>query len=303
MIPKVLVIMSTYNGERYLGEQIESILMQKDIEIELVIRDDGSTDGTVEIIEKYAKENENIAYEIGENIGAAQSFLSLLYNVDMNDSFNYIAFCDQDDIWESNKLSMAINKLNQFSIPALYYSALNTFNDITGQREKIVASHQYTLAESMIRSSFPGCTMVINRMGILLLHNVGKPRTVVMHDSFIYQVFCASNCKIVYDSNSYINYRIHGDNYSICERGFWNWYKHIKNIAKKQKGLRSAAARELYRLSPKFAAEKAIQIFKIFSEYQDNLIKHILVIQYLIKMRFNIKIKMEFIIAILCNIY
>ena len=75
---KVAVLMSTYNGETYLEEQINSILKQKNIDVELIIRDDGSTDNTVAIIEEYMDIYDNITFFKGNNKGYANSFLSLL---------------------------------------------------------------------------------------------------------------------------------------------------------------------------------------------------------------------------------
>ena len=75
---RVQVLMSTYNGERFLEEQIESLLSQSWKNLEILIRDDGSTDGTMEILERYCMRYSNIQVFAGENVGVAKSFFELL---------------------------------------------------------------------------------------------------------------------------------------------------------------------------------------------------------------------------------
>ena len=79
---KVQVLLSAYNGEKYIKKQIESILNQKEVEVSLLIRDDGSSDKTIEIIGKLADENSNITFYKGENLGPARSFMDLLNKSD-----------------------------------------------------------------------------------------------------------------------------------------------------------------------------------------------------------------------------
>lgn len=78
---RVAVIMSTYNGEKYISEQIDSILSQTGVEVELFIRDDGSKDNTVKIIEEYEQKHSNVHVDIGINLGFRQSFIQELLSV------------------------------------------------------------------------------------------------------------------------------------------------------------------------------------------------------------------------------
>lgn len=114
----VTVLMSTYNGEKYLKEQIDSILSQVDVDVRLVIRDDGSTDNTVGVIKEYSQRNSNVEFTVGKNIGYANSFLTL---IQMAGDSDYYAFSDQDDIWKKNKLSTAVDKIN--GIPYVVYAS------------------------------------------------------------------------------------------------------------------------------------------------------------------------------------
>ena len=114
----VAVVMSTYNGQRFLRKQIDSIMNQKRIAVSLYIRDDGSKDNTVSIIKKY-KEN-NIHLIKGQNVGVGNSFMNCLYSAPRN--FDYYCFADQDDIWDEDKISTAIDKIKDVMHPALYCS-------------------------------------------------------------------------------------------------------------------------------------------------------------------------------------
>ena len=98
---KVLVLMSTYNGEKYLREQIDSILGQRGVEVSLLVRDDGSTDATLTTLDEY-KESGRLDYYCGNNLGPARSFMHLLQNAPASD---FYAFSDQDDKWMDDKLS------------------------------------------------------------------------------------------------------------------------------------------------------------------------------------------------------
>ena len=101
---KVAILMSTYNGEKYLDEQIGSILAQEGVDVTLYIRDDGSSDRTAEIIKYYCKRYHNVSFTQGENLGVGNSFMQLVY--DAKDVYDYYAFADQDDIWLRDKLSV-----------------------------------------------------------------------------------------------------------------------------------------------------------------------------------------------------
>ena len=106
----ILVLMSTYNGEKYLKEQIDSILAQKNVEVTIQVRDDGSTDGTIRILEEYQKCGKLNWYS-STNMGPAKSFLDLVYNAPLK--YDYYAFCDQDDYWKEDKLYKAIETVSE----------------------------------------------------------------------------------------------------------------------------------------------------------------------------------------------
>ena len=123
----VCVLMSTYNGEKYIVEQIDSILQQENVNVNLLIRDDGSKDKTVEIIKQYLIDK-RVSFVSGDNIGYKKSFLWLMDNSPNSD---YYAFADQDDVWKKDKLFAAVTKLENEDIaePKLYTSALTRVDE------------------------------------------------------------------------------------------------------------------------------------------------------------------------------
>ena len=102
MEEKVLVLLSTYNGENYLPVQLRSVFCQTGVTVKVFARDDGSTDKSVSILKEWAG-NSCLEYTCGENIGAARSFMKLLADVNEEES-EWFAYCDQDDEWQEEKL-------------------------------------------------------------------------------------------------------------------------------------------------------------------------------------------------------
>lgn len=208
---KTTVLMSTYNGEKYLREQIDSVLAQKDIELALLIRDDGSSDKTVEIIEDYEKKDNRISHYVGENIGPGKSFFDLIKKAPESD---YYAFCDQDDVWDSNKLALAIDLLLPLdnSMPNLYYSNLRL---VDGNLAFIRNAHEKPIDEgkkysALARNVLTGCTAVFNKNAKDLLRD-HVPNVNILHDGWLYLI-CKLFGNVVYDFIPHISYRQHGHN-------------------------------------------------------------------------------------------
>jgi|APFre7841882724_1041349.scaffolds.fasta_scaffold08267_2 glycosyltransferase involved in cell wall biosynthesis len=121
---KVQIVMATYNGERYLGAQIESIIHQTHVDWHLLIRDDGSTDNTIDIIKQYAAQDSRISL-VSDNMGNL-GYIKNFYHLLSMTSEHYICICDQDDIWHSEKIATSLQKLKALEteqrIPALVHS-------------------------------------------------------------------------------------------------------------------------------------------------------------------------------------
>lgn len=201
------ILMSTYNGEKYLQEQIDSLLAQTYPNIEILIRDDGSKDATRKILQEYKEKNSCITVYEEENVGVTKSFFKLL----MYSDAEYIAFCDQDDIWLDNKIEKAIEKLKIVEEPALYCS-----NKVLVDAEgKIIVDNNFRklepgFANAVVESICTGCTAVMNRK---LADEIKRhiPENAMIHDWWCYLVASYVG-KVIFDENSYIWYRQHGNN-------------------------------------------------------------------------------------------
>ncbi|MBQ7634565.1 MAG: glycosyltransferase family 2 protein [Bacteroidaceae bacterium] len=205
----VNVLMSTYNGERYLHQQIESILRQEDVEVVLTVRDDGSTDKTRAILDEYSAQG-LLTWYSGKNLGPARSFLQLLHDAAPAD---FYAFADQDDVWKPEKLRMAVEQIKEFhGVPAMYFGQTCLTDEfLSPLPEQIPISPLLTYGESLVYQFVGGCTMVLNNS---LRDKVVKytPRHLYMHDVWIYCVCLAVGGRVVFDPHSYIYYRQHGHN-------------------------------------------------------------------------------------------
>ena len=117
LMRSVIVLLSTYNGERYLRQQIDSLLNQKNVSLRILARDDGSNDATMSILKEYADKHDIFSYYQGENCGPAKSFLDLISKAEKAD---YYALCDQDDIWEINHLEVLLSNIGDKSFLKYY---------------------------------------------------------------------------------------------------------------------------------------------------------------------------------------
>lgn len=161
-VPRVAVVMSTYNGADHVEEQIESVLAQ-DVDVSLYVRDDGSTDGTAGILERYAQAGK-LSYARGENVGVVASFLSALAMAPRD--IPYVALCDQDDVWREGKLRRAVELLDvkNGKIPQLYCSEYYFCDSQLNVQEK---SHLNCIgvgfATMLYETKVSGNTVVMNR--------------------------------------------------------------------------------------------------------------------------------------------
>lgn len=207
MTNNVLVMLSSYNGEQYIEEQIETILAQEDVVVSLLVRDDGSTDSTPKILERYKREGK-LEYYIGNNIGWRRSFMQLIQDAPDSD---YYAFADQDDHWLPSKLKMAVTCMKTMAKgPQLYNSNGNLWKDgkVVG---RVCESKPHINAYSrFINPLGQGSTQVFNRE-LLQIVRRKMPGIVVAHDAWLARLSILLGC-YYYDYNSYILYRQHENN-------------------------------------------------------------------------------------------
>lgn len=230
-VPKIQVLMSTYNGQKYIDEQISSIFNQSEVDVSLLVRDDGSKDGTKAILEAYQQQNK-LEWYTGENLRPARSFLHLLNHAGKAD---YYAFSDQDDYWMPDKLCSAIEKLNVAKDePALYFCQTQLADSSLNKIDTPRIHPLLTFGESLVYQFVGGCTMVMNHK----LRNIicrYSPVFIPMHDVWVYIVALAVGAKVFFDAEPHILYRQHGGN--VVGQGFdWRiaWKRRIKRIVQAQ---------------------------------------------------------------------
>lgn len=216
-MPNIAVVLSTYNGERHLAEQLESVLSQDTGRPFVLVRDDGSTDGTLALLEGYERAGK-IALLRGENLGVVGSFLDAIARVPSG--YDYIALCDQDDVWHPDKLSRALEVLGEgeSSVPRLY-CAEYVFCDADmkplgrSHLNRIGVSLPTMLYENMVS----GNTTVINRALADLIVRAGG-EGVYCHDWWIALVASALG-EIFFDDFACLEYRRTGSNASPTGSG------------------------------------------------------------------------------------
>lgn len=210
---KIIVLMSTYNGEKYLKDQLNSLVSQSLRPNKILIRDDGSTDSTLDIIKYYADNYDFIEYYQGENKGPAKSFWELINKSEESD---YYALCDQDDVWLKDKIESAITLLKKEnkSIPLLYCSKCiyvdEKLNRIDANISKLYSFNDF--AHALLYQTAPGCTMVFNNEARkqIVKYDINKEYCMI-HDSIIHKIVTMFG-KMIIDDTPHIFYRLHNNN-------------------------------------------------------------------------------------------
>lgn len=215
MYNEITVLMSSYNGEKYIEKQIDSILCQKGCHVKLIVRDDGSTDKTKEILHRLSDKG-IIEYYDGTNMGPALSFMEMIKNTPRS---QFYAFADQDDEWLPEKLIKGIEKITQYSTPALYCSNMRRVdNKMNIVSEKALPDKVSTDFESVMTVSgrLFGCTMVFNDKMVQFVKEREIPQHIIMHDLWLAMIASLHDA-LVYDNEAYINYRTHSESVTFSK--------------------------------------------------------------------------------------
>lgn len=269
----IAVILSTYNGEKYVREQIDSILAQTDVDLELFIRDDGSRDSTASILREYEDEFENVHVRKGDNLGFRQSFIQELLS---HKDFDYYAFSDQDDFWEKEKLRAACGSIQDTGNPqkpTVYYSNLNIADEnLNIYKCTELERRKHSLASVIMRRSIAGCTMVLNRaMWEKIAENQITDQMLRRgHDSFIISLCYSIGGHVLCDGNAYIRYRQHQDNTSGGMNGSVQRIKKEWNALTQKKGQESEMARAILNSWSGDIDTKARRTLNLVANYEND---------------------------------
>ena len=255
----VTIFMCTFNGERFLPAQLASLQWQTFTNWRLIVSDDGSTDGTLAILQTFQNAYPPGRIEIveGPRAGAPANFLFLASR--KNPVSDYYAFCDQDDVWEADKLSRAIAILEATprGVPAVYGSRTRLIdaNDNTIGLSPLF-SRRPTFRSALVQSIAGGNTMVFNRAARNLLAFCGADVTIPSHDWWLYQVTSACNGVVHYDPTPSVRYRQHGNNVIGSNMGLAARLRRVRMLGQgrfRQWSDQNVAA--LMRLRPRMTAE------------------------------------------------
>ncbi len=256
---KVLVLLSTYNGEKFVEQQYKSLVNQENVDVHILVRDDGSKDNTINLLKELG------AQDIieGANVGARDSFFELIEAAP--EEYDYYAFCDQDDFWHKDKLFCACEQLNKSlpEKPALYYCG----QVITDAELNPVYVHKMdktrTKYANCIFIQMAGCTAVFNKEMLMQLKK-GRPENIFGHDSWTYRLCAALDGDIYVDEEAHIDYRQHGNNVVGLSNSLKSKISRAKVYIYKHNC--SNYARELLRLYPNEISEKNKAFFQAVSD-------------------------------------
>lgn len=214
-IPAVAILLCTYNGQRYLSAQLESLAAQTHPHWHVWVSDDGSQDDTLSILAEYrAKWPEGcLSIVQGPGKGFVANFLSLACNPAIQ--ANYYAFCDQDDVWEAGKLQRSLEWLQDIpeGVPALYCSRTRLVDaDNNSIGFSPLFSKSPSFANALTQNVASGNTMVFNHVARQLLLQAGASADVVAHDWWLYMLVSGCAGKVFYDPYPSLRYRQHDAN-------------------------------------------------------------------------------------------
>ncbi|MGX7776514.1 glycosyltransferase family 2 protein [Streptococcus pluranimalium] len=271
---KVNIVMSTYNGEKYLADQIKSIQSQTFEDWQLLIRDDGSSDNTPSIIRDMAKKDDRIHFindGQNENYGVIKSF----YHLVKYDSADYYFFSDQDDVWLPEKIEVTLKRAQSETSakPLLVYTDLKVVTeDLEVLQESMIKSQSHhantELVQELTENTVTGGTMMINKA---LADKWQVYDNLLMHDWYL-ALLAASLGKLVYIDQATQLYRQHEANVL----GARTWSKRAKNWLKpntlisKYWWLIKSSQNQAEKLLAQEMSESSTQMVKAYVHLMDN---------------------------------
>lgn len=282
---KVVVLMSTWQGERFVEEQLRSILNQLPSGGRVIVRDDGSTDRVVARIESIG--DPRITLIRGENIGFSRSFFALLDAVP--DDADIVLLSDQDDVWLPCKVARAISRLAPLADrPALYCSRLRLVDEKLRPLGLSPAWRRPpSFRNALVENIAVGCTCAINRRGLNLVRQKGDLDLLRFHDWWLYLVISAFG-EVVLDPEPTILYRQHAANTVGAHQGWQRYFRSPRLLGKsnwvhamfgqienfRQLHAGKLASRDRHLLSRYFDPHQALSILRLLllpARFRQNL--------------------------------
>ena len=219
-LPKVAVLLATYNGMPWLPTQLASILDQRDVDVRIIVSDDGSVDETMATLESTAGRIGVLPRRDGEG-GAAQNFLYLIAAADIEPD-EYVAFCDQDDVWQPDKLARQVLLLNQHDADGASSSIEGLYPD--GSTALIRKDYPQRELDFICEAAGPGASYLLSPRAFAtvrrdLASGVVDQAKVGFHDWLVYALVRAHGMRWIIDHWPTMQYRQHGTNEMGANRG------------------------------------------------------------------------------------
>ena len=212
---KIAVLLAVYNGREWIDEQLQSILEQQNVELDIYISVDLSSDGSYDyLVDKYSRISNILILPYGKKFGSARrNFYRLVSDVKI-DKYSYISFSDQDDIWHKLKLSYAVDILKKPNIDAYSSNVVAFWDD--GKKCLIDKAQPQVEYDYLFEAAGPGCTYVFkNKLAVdfksFLLENT-VATSVELHDWLLYAFARVNGFSWYIDNNAYMQYRQHSNN-------------------------------------------------------------------------------------------
>lgn len=231
---KIAVLLSTFNGEKYLSQQLESLAKQTVSScVTVYIRDDGSKDKTFDIIDNWSKKIPIVLYK-AENKGPALSFWELLTNPEIQ--ADYYAFCDQDDVWDPDKLEFSIRELNDSTHLVLCNCRFTDKEGLCIQERMYEKAPIVSILRQFVCGMAQGCSMVFTDTlrKYFLEHPVN---CIPMHDTVVV-LHALGLGKVIWKEEPKFSYRLHDTNvvaknnksvWKKIKTTWWNWKNGSRN--------------------------------------------------------------------------
>ncbi|RYG92632.1 glycosyltransferase [Loktanella sp. IMCC34160] len=230
----IVILMATYDGAPHLAEQLNSIAAQTYENWSLLVGDDGSNDGTLDLLEAFGKRGHKLSVIKGPGEGSTANFMALLQAAAEQEKGGCIAFCDQDDVWLPDKLERAVERLRAVAqdVPALYCSRSWVTDAELGNCKLSVAwSRPLGFRNAIVQNVAAGNTIVLNPTGShLVLQESKVAGVVVVHDWWIYQIISGAGGRLIYDDLPTLLYRQHGRNVIGANTGLRARLKRIRML-------------------------------------------------------------------------
>lgn len=277
---RILVLLSTFNGAKFLCDQLDSLFAQENVDLTILVRDDGSTDGTNELLMKYYKLfPDKIIVRRAHNIGCTGSFFTLMKTAAKEyPDFDYYAFSDQDDVWLPDKLEAAAHSLDTIKNPIkLYYCCPQLVNQKLAKIQAAPLLAKNTLEEAFILQPAIGSSMMFSKE-LLKKTSIVDPVKVNIHDAWIYKVCLALGGMVVYDPIPHILYRQHSSNVTGRTQGLKKKWKRRFKLFFDSTRIRSRQAKLILNTYQSEIPEREKAVLTVLSNYHKSLNKKVKII-------------------------